>query len=87
MCVDSEKTSEILQGKRVALLGKLASMPKREAAKLIRRHGAVVVEKPDASVHLAVVGEEELPVPEGDALEQWFDEPTRQALLGRLSGQ
>ena len=79
MCVNSEKSSEILRGKRVALLGKLASMPKREAAKLVRRHGAVVVEKPDASVHLAVVGEEELPVPEGDALEQWFDEPTRQA--------
>jgi len=63
----------------VALLGKLASMSKREAAKLIRRHGGVVVEKPDASVHLAVVGEEELPVPDGDALQQWFDEPTRQA--------
>ena len=75
-----EKTSEILQGKRVVLVGKLASMAKREAAKLLRRHGAVVVDRPDASVHLAVVGEEELPVPEADGLEEWFDEPTRQAV-------
>ena len=78
MC--EEEHSEILEGKRVVLVGKLASMSKRDAAQLVRRHGAVVVQKPDASVHLAVVGEEELPLSETDTLEEWFDEPTRAAL-------
>ena len=79
MCTSDSRNTEILKGKRVAFVGKLASMAKRDAARLVRRHGAVVAEKPDASVHLAVVGEEELPLPKADALEEWFDEPTRQA--------
>lgn len=78
---DAEPESpEVLEGKRIAFVGKLASMSKREAAQLVRRHGAVVVERPDASVHLAVVGEEELPVPEAGGLEEWFDGPARQAV-------
>jgi len=75
----AENTSAKLQGQRVALIGKLGSMPKREAAQLLRRHGAVVVDKPDALTHLAVVGEQELPFPEANGLEEWFDEPTRRA--------
>ncbi len=39
-------------------MGRLASMPKREAAQLVRRQGAIVIDSPDASVHLIVVGEE-----------------------------
>lgn len=74
------ENSEILQGKRVAFVGKLASMSRRDAAKLVRQHGAAVLERPDASAHLAVVGEEELPLPEADGLDEWFDEPTRQAV-------
>jgi len=70
----------VLQGKRVAFLGKLASMARRDAARLARQHGASVVDKPDASVHLAVVGEEELPLPDAEQLDQWFDDPTRDAV-------
>jgi tetratricopeptide (TPR) repeat protein len=76
---ESDKSSEILQGKRVAFVGKLASMPKREAARLVRQHGAVVVEKPDPSVHLVVVGEEGLPPIDTADLEELFDEDVRQA--------
>ena len=47
---------------RVALVGKLASMSKRDAAQLLRRHGAVVVPQPDPSVNLVVVGEKDLPL-------------------------
>jgi len=72
--------SAILRGKRVVFVGKLASMAKREAAQLARRHGAVVLDKPDPQTHLAVVGEAELPVPEADGLDEWFDEPTRRAI-------
>ncbi len=80
MSTAKEETSEILKGQRIAFVGKLGSMSKRDAAQLARRHGAVVVEKPEASVNLAVVGEEELPVLEADGLEQWFDEPARRAV-------
>ncbi len=76
----SGQTSDILRDKRVVFLGKLGSMARRDAAKLARQHGAVVVERPDPSVHLAVIGEEELPVPEADGLDEWFDEPTRRAI-------
>jgi tetratricopeptide (TPR) repeat protein len=71
--------SGILAGKRIVLVGKLASMPKREAARLIRSYGGLVVDKPDASVQLVVVGEAELPVL-GGSLDEWFDPATRQAV-------
>jgi tetratricopeptide (TPR) repeat protein len=71
--------SGLLVGKRIALVGKLASMPKRDAARLIRGYGGSVVDKPDASVHLVVVGEAELPVL-GGSLDDWFDPATRQAV-------
>lgn len=80
MSTPKEETSEILAGRRIAFVGKLGSMSRRDAAQLARRHGAVVVERPDASVDLAVVGEEELPVPEAGGLEEWFDEPARRAV-------
>jgi len=73
-----DQASEVLQGKRVAFVGRLASMPKREAAQLARRHGAIVVETPDASVHLIVVGEE-LPLGDAGEPEELFDAATRQA--------
>ena len=78
----NSKTSEILQGKRIAFVGKLASMARRDAARLVRRHGATVLQRPDASVRLIVVGEEDLPLPETDVLEELLDEPTREALEG-----
>jgi tetratricopeptide (TPR) repeat protein len=69
----------VLQGKRLAFVGKLASMSRRDAGQLVRKHGATVLERPDASVHLVVVGEEELPLAEGEGPEEWFDDATRQA--------
>jgi len=75
----SDAASDVLAGKRLAFAGRLASMPKREAAQLVRRHGAVVVDRPDPSVHLIVVGEE-LPVGEGSDPEDLLDAATRQAI-------
>jgi tetratricopeptide (TPR) repeat protein len=82
MGASSLGSSEILKGQRVAFVGKLASMSRRDAAQLVRGHGAVVLEKADASAHLAIIGENELPLPEGNALDDWFDEPTRAAIQG-----
>ena len=64
----------ILEGRRVAFVGKLASMARRDAAQLVRQHGATVLEKPEASAHLIVVGENEIPLPEVNGQEDWFDE-------------
>jgi tetratricopeptide (TPR) repeat protein len=73
------ETSGVLEGKRVAFAGRLVSMSRREAARLVREHGAVVVEKPDASVQLVVVGEEGLPLIEAGGPEEPFDAEVRQA--------
>lgn len=69
----------ILDGKRVAFVGKLASMARRDAAQLAREQGAVVLDKPDASAHIVVVGENEIPLPEVNGQEDWFDEPMQAA--------
>ncbi len=44
-------------GKRVAVAGPLAGMTRREAADLLRRHGAIFQEKPDATADIIAVGE------------------------------
>ncbi|MDZ7618413.1 MAG: MerR family transcriptional regulator, partial [Patescibacteria group bacterium] len=75
-----QETSGVLAGRRVVFVGKLASMARRDAAQLLRQHGAIVVDQPDPSVHLAVVGEDELPAFDEAELDVWFDAPTRAAI-------
>lgn len=78
-------TSALLQDQRIAFVGKLASMARREAAQIVRSHGAIVLERPDASADLVVVGEHDLPLPETEGFDEWFDDATRQAAEeGRL---
>ncbi len=66
---NAEENYGILQGKRMAFVGKLASMSRRDAGQLVRGQGATVLERPDASADLLVVGEEELPLAEGEGPE------------------
>ncbi len=73
-----DQATAALEGKRVAFVGRLASMPKREAAQLARRHGAIVVDSPDASVHLVVVGEE-FPLSNAAEAEEPLDAAVRRA--------
>lgn len=75
---DANDIAGVLRDKRIAFVGKLASMAKRDAGQLARQHGATVLDKPDASAHLIVVGEEQLPPAEIDGQGDWFDEATRQ---------
>jgi tetratricopeptide (TPR) repeat protein len=56
---------ELLRGQRIALVGKLAGMPKREAQQLLRRHGGTVIDRADASATLVVVGEHAIPLGDG----------------------
>lgn len=76
-------SDKLLPGQRVALVGKLAGMSKREAQQLIREHGGLPQEKLDADVQLLVVGEHESPLLD---LSQWLDDALRQAIeRGTLS--
>ena len=73
------ESSEILQGKRVAFVGKLASMSKRDAGRLVRGFGATVVENVDQSVDLVAVGEDGLPIGDISDVDDLFGESTRRA--------
>jgi len=72
--------TDAVQGKRIALVGRLASMSKRDAAQLLRRQGATVVDKPEATLDLVVVGEEGMPWPTADAGDPWLDPSVRGAI-------
>ncbi len=70
----------ILQDQRIAFVGRLASMARREAAQLVRQHGAVVLERPDASATMIVVGEEHFPLHAAGELDDGFDDATRRQI-------
>jgi tetratricopeptide (TPR) repeat protein len=50
-----DEHQESLAGRRVMLVGKLASMPRREAEQIIRDHGGTVVERDDVDADIVVV--------------------------------
>jgi len=51
---------ELLKEKRILLVGRLASMSKHDAAKLISQYGAMLVDELDDGIDIVVVGEENL---------------------------
>lgn len=53
--------SPLLQGKRVAFLGKLGAMTRREACQWIKQHGAIPSERIRGDFDLVVIGADELP--------------------------
>ncbi|MBX9792624.1 MAG: tetratricopeptide repeat protein [Pirellulales bacterium] len=61
----------VMFGARVAIVGRLAGMSKRDAQKLLRQRGALVVETADEALDLVVLGEESWPLeaPWTDALD------------------
>lgn len=68
-----------LDGERVAFVGRLAGMSKREAKQLVCDHGGVVAVRPNHSVSLVVVGEHELPLGDLAGAGATLDEETRRA--------
>ncbi|NLF08228.1 MAG: MerR family transcriptional regulator, partial [Pirellulaceae bacterium] len=77
---DGNDQPAILAGRRISFVGKLASMARRDAAQLVRSRGAVVLEKPDASVSTIVVGEADFPLPEVGEQDDLFDEAARRLI-------
>ena len=65
-----------LAGKRVAFVGKLGGVTRRQAQQLVRRQGGVPVEGPNSDADLVVIGADELPLGEHDEL---LDDATRRA--------
>lgn len=55
-------TSSPFLNRRVAFVGKLGGLTKREAIQLVREHGGTPVDRPSAEVDLVVMGAEHLPV-------------------------
>jgi tetratricopeptide (TPR) repeat protein len=78
MTMDQEiDTGQPLAGRRIAFVGKLGGLTKRDAQRLLREHGAIPVEKSDDHVDLIVVGADELPLVDEEEL---LDDNTRKAV-------
>ena len=63
------ETDDSLQGKRVAFVGKLGGVTKREAQQFVRQHGGVPVESSSEGLDLIVIGADELPLENEELLE------------------
>ncbi len=76
--MDLETNSDALplKGRRVAFLGKLGGVTRREAQQLVRQHGGTPIDKPSPEVDLIVIGADELPLSETEDL---LDAAIRQA--------
>lgn len=83
MSTASENELELpLAEKRVAFVGKLGGVTRRQAQQLMRQQGATTVDKPGVDVDLIVIGADELPLGEEDEL---LDATVREAAAeGRL---
>jgi tetratricopeptide (TPR) repeat protein len=68
-----------LEGDRIVLIGRLASMSKRDATQLIRKHGGSVVDRNSGEATWIVIGEAELPILDLSDAEEWLDAETRVA--------
>lgn len=75
-----EQRESAIAGRRVMLVGKLASMPRREAEELIRAHGGVPVDRANEAADLIVVGDESANSKRSAASRQPLDEHVRERL-------
>ncbi len=60
--------SRSIEGLRVAFVGKLGGLNRREARKFVREAGGVMVDSPAAQANLVVIGADELPSSDFDKL-------------------
>ena len=76
-------TDSPISGRRIAFVGKLGSMNRREARELVRRHQGLMMERIDPSVDLVVIGADVLPLgDQAELLDDWVIEASAQ---GRIS--
>lgn len=71
-----------LTGKRIAFVGKLGGMTRREAQQFVRDEGALPLDRPSPQADLIVIGADQWPLPDDAEL---LDDATREAAAaGRL---
>ena len=72
-----------LSGRRLAFVGRLGSMNRREASALVREHGGVVANRIEQDVDLIVIGADHLQSDDGenDLLDDWVIEAGEQKKL------
>ena len=71
-----------IAGKRIAFVGKLGGMNRKEARELVKRHGGVMAEKPDRTVQIIVLGADANPLEEpAILLEDWAIENKKMGQL------
>lgn len=75
-------STDRLLGIRVAFVGKLGGMSRRDAAQLVRQHGGQPVDASDGGPQLVVVGADQLPPAEGQEL--LSESQQQQATRGQL---
>jgi tetratricopeptide (TPR) repeat protein len=75
-----QQSQHSLAGRRVAFVGKLASMPRREAEQLVRERGARVLDRAGADADLIVVSDDAGDLKRLAADRSLFDDETRTAL-------
>lgn len=73
----SERCESTIAGRQVMLVGKLASMPRRDVERMLREHGAVLAERGDEQVDLIVAGDESADVARLAADRELFDDELR----------
>jgi tetratricopeptide (TPR) repeat protein len=66
---DGDRWDQRLMGQRVAFVGKLGGLTRREANQLVRKFGGMPVDSIDPDVTLVVIGAEESPLAETELLD------------------
>ncbi len=84
MAVESDLVSQ-LSGKRVAFVGKLGGVNRREASRLLRQHGAIPVDELDQQVNIAVIGADELPIGDESMLSEGMRDAAGRGTLEVIS--
>lgn len=79
-------TDSPILGRRIAFVGKLGSMNRREARDLVRRHQGIMVERIDPTVDLVVIGADVLPLgDQAELLDDWVIEASAQGNLSVIN--
>ena len=84
MTAESEGPTEFA-GRRVAFVGKLGSMSRREAHRLVRQAGGTAVDRVDETVDLIVIGADELPIADDNLLDDSVRDATAEGRIEVIS--
>ena len=84
MATETDAVSEF-SGKRVAFVGKLGGVNRREAARLVRQAGGTPVDQVDETVDLIVIGADELPIADDTLLDDSVRDATAQGRMEVIS--